>query len=223
MSTVIDISLKLDASYRHLTPDGVPNIQLEYELIKDYPGGAGQLVHAFHMRLHNGTHVDAPMHFVPGGATISDLPLETFGGEALLVDLTGVAKNAPILPADLEAALGGSSIEGARILLRTDWNHNYGREHYEAESPYLSRAGADWLAARHPLLVSYDYSHGKGDPDNDVPFYALQAFLKNGVATMGYVRNLDKIDPAKRVLLSAFPLAFQKVEASPVRAVVIQD
>ena len=99
MRKITDISLVLDASYVHQTPEGVKNVQLEFELIKDYPGGAGQQVRAVHMRLHHGTHVDAPMHFVSGGAAINAFPLETFCGPAVLVDLTPIADNEQIAQA----------------------------------------------------------------------------------------------------------------------------
>ncbi len=35
-----------------------------------------------------GTHVDAPAHFVPGGKTVDEMPLEKFiGGEAFVIDV----------------------------------------------------------------------------------------------------------------------------------------
>ena len=37
---------------------------------------------------HTGTHVDAPSHFVPGGASIDQVPLEVLWGPATLVDLS---------------------------------------------------------------------------------------------------------------------------------------
>jgi len=37
---------------------------------------------ALAMSVHSGTHVDAPFHFVPEGATIESLPLELFIGPA---------------------------------------------------------------------------------------------------------------------------------------------
>jgi arylformamidase len=36
------------------------------------------------MCVHNGTHVDAPMHFIDGGAGIGDLPLDAFYGECVV-------------------------------------------------------------------------------------------------------------------------------------------
>ncbi len=40
--------------------------------------------------VHIGTHIDAPRHFIPDGATVEELPPELFIGRALVVDLTGV-------------------------------------------------------------------------------------------------------------------------------------
>ena len=37
---------------------------------------------AFSMCAHNGTHVDAPYHFLHDGKTVAQLPLETFVGIA---------------------------------------------------------------------------------------------------------------------------------------------
>ena len=41
---------------------------------------------------HISTHVDAPFHFVPGAATIEEMPLEKYTGPALLLDLRNVAR-----------------------------------------------------------------------------------------------------------------------------------
>ena len=40
---------------------------------------------AFSMCAHNGTHVDAPAHFLPDSPTIEKIPLEKFVGQCLLV------------------------------------------------------------------------------------------------------------------------------------------
>lgn len=223
MRKIVDISLSLDGGYQHQTPEGVKNVQLEFELIKDYPGGQGQQVRAVRMRLHHGTHVDAPMHFVPGGGTIEKIPLETFYGDAMILDLTAIGQNQPILPAHIKAALGDRDLANARVLLRTDWNAHYGEPGYHEASPYISPAAVDWICGRKPLLVGYDYSHPKDAPDTPAPVYAVRTFLEHEIVPMGYIRNLDQVDATGPMTLSAFPLAFSGVEASPVRAVLIQD
>ena len=72
--TIVDISLELDPkSYSMRTPAGFKkDMQFEMEVLKEHdaPGGAGQIVRGVHMRLHAGSHVDAPEHNVRGGTQI---------------------------------------------------------------------------------------------------------------------------------------------------------
>ena len=88
---IIDISLELDPkNFGMRTPAGFKkDMQFEMEILKEHdaPGGAGQIVRGVHMRLHAGSHVDAPEHMVKGGKQIQDLPLETFAGDAVIADL----------------------------------------------------------------------------------------------------------------------------------------
>lgn len=220
---VIDISLDLGPGYLHNTPEGVKNVQLAFEMIKDYPGGLGQQVRAVSMRLHHGTHVDAPMHFVQGGKGISDFPLSTFCGPAVLVDLTAVGEDEAVSASLLEKQVAGREVEGQRVLLRTDWNKHYGEPDYDKRAPYIGPDAVDWLVERKPALVGYDYAHSKDAPDSPRTVYALRGFLENDIITMGYIRNLNLIDPDKDLTLVAVPLAFEGVEASPVRAVVLEQ
>ncbi|WP_344819518.1 cyclase family protein [Microbacterium soli] len=224
MKKVVNISLALGSDYLHNTPEGVKNVQMSFEIIKDYPGGVGQQVRAVTMRLHHGTHVDAPMHFVPGGKAIDDFPLETFVGEAVLADLTPyVGENEAVQPEHLQAALKGRSITGKRLLMRTDWNAHYGEPDYLERAPYIGPAAVDWVVSQRPVLVGYDYAHSKDAPDTPREVYALKSFLENDILTMGYIRNLDQLPADGKLTLVAAPLAFEQVEASPIRAVVIVE
>ena len=67
---IIDISLELDPkNFGMRTPAGFKkDMQFEMEILKEHdaPGGAGQIVRGVHMRLHAGSHVDAPEHNVRG-------------------------------------------------------------------------------------------------------------------------------------------------------------
>ena len=44
---------------------------------------------AFSMCAHNGTHVDAPFHFIQDGKTIEQIPLETWVGTCFVARCTG--------------------------------------------------------------------------------------------------------------------------------------
>src|SRR5947207_7397330 len=75
---IYDISLSLSANtVRWVTAQ-------PFELIerKRMSRGDTNNSSSMHTSVHAGTHVDAPFHFVPGGATIESLPLNIFMGPA---------------------------------------------------------------------------------------------------------------------------------------------
>ena len=36
---------------------------------------------------HTGTHIDSPLHFIPGGSTVSDMPLDATIGPARVIEI----------------------------------------------------------------------------------------------------------------------------------------
>lgn len=59
---------------------------------------------AFSMCAHNGTHVDAPLHFVDGGESIDRVELDRFIGYAYVA-----AHEGPVLATDAERILKAAS------------------------------------------------------------------------------------------------------------------
>src|SRR5215468_12304958 len=119
---IVDISLELDPkNFAMRTPAGFKkDMQFEMEVIKEHdaPGGAGQIVRGVHMRLHAGSHVDAPEHNVRGGTQIHELPLELFIGDAIIADLRGKLPGQAITADDLRKHAAGIK-RGDRLMLRT--------------------------------------------------------------------------------------------------------
>ena len=117
--TIVDISLELDPkNYSMRTPAGFKkDMQFEMEVLKEHdaPGGAGQIVRGVQMRLHAGSHIDAPEHNVVGGTQIHQIPLETFIGDAVVADLRHAVPGKPITASDLELAVGKSIRPGDRL------------------------------------------------------------------------------------------------------------
>jgi arylformamidase len=227
MAKMIDISLELDARNFHMrTPVGFKrDMQFEVEIIKDFDatGGAGQIVRGVHMRLHAGSHVDAPEHFVKGGKQIHELPLETFYGPAVIADVRHRMPGGGITAADLEKAAGADLKPGERLLLRTDCNVDYdGSMEWQKRSPHLTNDAIDWCLDRKVVIVGFDMYHGADAPDSPVVFNTSLRFQKAGVVTMPYLKNLGAIGK-KRVTLIALPLKMIGVEASPIRAVVLEE
>ncbi|HUZ74670.1 MAG TPA: cyclase family protein [Stellaceae bacterium] len=222
---IIDISLALDAgNYRMHTPAGFArDMQFAVEVLKEHdaPGGAGQIVRGVHMRLHAGSHVDAPEHMVKGGSQLHELALETFAGAGVVADLRHRVPGGGITAADLRAAVGTVIARGDRLLLRTDCNKDYFARDWARRSPYLTRDAVQWCIDQGVVLVGFDFYHGNDEPDSNVVFYTSRTLGEHGIVTMPYLDNLDAI-AAPRFTLIALPLKMIGVEASPVRAVVIE-
>lgn len=224
--TIVDISLELDPkNFGMRTPAGFTrDLQFAMEVLKEHdaPGGAGQIVRGVHMRLHAGSHVDAPEHNVPGGTQIHQLPLETFIGDAIVVDLRHKMPGKAITADDLEQAVGASVKRGDRVLLRTDHNNGYdgGSDKWMKASPYLTIGATEWLIGKGVIIVGYDFYHGNDEPDAPRVFHNSRTLSEHGVVTMPYLKNLDRIGK-ERFTLIAFPLNIIGAEASPVRAIAL--
>ena len=222
---VIDISLELDpGKFRMRTYAGFrKDMQFETEVIKDYAdGGLGQLVRGVHMRLHAGTHVDAPSHMTKGARDLHELPLEVFIGPAVVADVRHRGPKQAITPDDLENAVGAAFQPGDRLLLRTDNNESYdGSPEWMARAPYLSDEAVAWCAEHGASIVGFDFYHA-AEPVQDRGNCTTRKLLERGILTMPYLTNLGAITKP-RVTLIALPLKMTGVEASPLRAVILED
>ena len=106
------------------------------------------------MDVHVGTHVDAPAHFIEGGATLDAVGLDPFLGPAYVAEIDATDR---IDAAALEAAEIPDGTE--RLLLRTRnssddaYLHGPFREDFAA----LTAEGARWVVERGLALVGIDY------------------------------------------------------------------
>jgi arylformamidase len=155
---------------------------------------------------HTGTHVDPPAHFLPGGVTVDELPLDVLVGPAVVADLTGV-------PAIDPGALDGLDLPAStvRLLLKT------GREAgVSAVGGALTADGARWLVDRGVLLVGADTL--SVEPGTDAyPVHRL--LLGAGVVI---VEDLDLASVAAGPYqLVCLPLRIAGGDGAPARAVLI--
>src|SRR5438128_6964880 len=95
----------------HDSPNCPAHPPVKSEVIKDHPD-SGWRVELLTLASHTGSHVDAPLHKIAGGARLDDIPLEAWCGPAYVADFRGVAADAHItadmLKAKLPANLAGA-------------------------------------------------------------------------------------------------------------------
>lgn len=178
---------------------------------------------------HGFSHVDAAAHFVAGAPTIETTPLSQVVGACRVLDLSARPANAPIEPEHLAAADPGGK-EGEILLLAAHWNDR--RDHQDksfwTEAPWLTLESAQWLAARKPSAVAFDFPQdypirllleGKEVPKPEhVTHHVL---LSHGVTLIEYVCNTSRLS-APRNLFSAAPLLIPNADGAPARFYAIE-
>src|SRR5713101_6961056 len=80
----IDVTATLDPSR---TPVYEGDAPMKFDFLKDMRKGDKLTLSVYSMGAHSGTHIDAPMHFVAGGAPIDQVPLEPLIGPARVIDI----------------------------------------------------------------------------------------------------------------------------------------
>ena len=152
---------------------------------------------AFSMCAHNGTHIDAPFHFLPDGKTVEQLPLETFVGDCFVARHRG-----DVTAADAERILEKSG-GIARILIAGDVT--------------VTEEAAHIFAASGIRLLG---NEGQSVGPEDAPMAVHLALLKHGVALLEGIVLTDI--PEGRYFLSAAPLNLAGADGAPCRAFLVE-
>jgi len=151
---------------------------------------------SFAMCAHNGTHVDAPFHFLQNGKTVDQMDLTHFVGDCFVARHEG-----NVTATDAEDILKKAS--GAeRILIA-------GKATVTSEAAEVFAAGGIKLLGNEGQTVGPE----------DVPMQVHLILLRAGLALLeGIV--LDKV-PEGRYFLSAAPLNLAGADGAPCRAYLI--
>src|SRR4051794_16181377 len=106
----IDVTVPIHDGMVHWPGDAGVRVVRE----KDLARGDTVTVSRLELGAHTGTHVDAPMHFLPGGGGVDELDLAGLLGPARVVELPGV----PVITAKVVEGIAPRA--GERILFHTD-------------------------------------------------------------------------------------------------------
>jgi arylformamidase len=164
---------------------------------------------------HIGTHVDAPVHFVQGGAGVDSFNLDLLVGPARVVHaLEADALSASVLQA-LDIPPGTE-----RVLFRTRNSERWARGEEEFWTDYvgITDDGARWLIEQGVQLVGIDYL-------SVAPFDELVAPHRTLLgAGLIVVEGLDLSGVAAGVYqLVCLPLKVVGGDGAPARAILINE
>lgn len=113
----------------------------------------GMALSLFNLHSHVGTHLDAPSHFILGGRTIDEIPLDTLVGPAVAVAVSASAGEAINASALQDASSG--LLPGDALLIRTGWGPRFGEKGY-LDHPYLTSDAANWVVDQGVRMVGVD-------------------------------------------------------------------
>jgi arylformamidase len=182
------------------------------ETIADMAAGDHATVTRFSMGSHNGTHVDAPAHFVPGAATIEQLSPESLVGPAVVVEHTGPGD---ITAADLEAL--GVNGDHPRVLFKTANRRLWEDTSFRRDFVALAPSGAQRLIELGVRLVGIDYLSIEAYDAADHAVH--RSLLQAGVVILEGV-DLREV-PAGEYLLVCAPLKLAGAEGAPARVFLV--
>jgi arylformamidase len=202
---IYDISLNLSPSTVHWVTSQ------PFELIERKRTNRGDPNNSssMHTSVHAGTHVDAPFHFVPGGAAIDTLPLDVFMGPARVCAVDVATK---ITASDVV----GLNLKGERrVLFKTRNSSLLRKPAYDPSFVAFSVDAAKALVDEGVQLVGLDYL-SVARPDEQVPVH--RAFLDHGVVLLEGV-DLTAVEPGRYELI-CFPIKIAGSDGAPCRAVL---
>ena len=181
--------------------------------------------HALHMSEHSGTHFDAPAHFIPGGQTIDEVPLQRFFGRLVVIDARDVTPDSAVAPGLVTAfeALHGQVQPDDAVLFHFGWgrfwDHPTEADNFLSDWPGLSGEAADLLIGRRVRIVGSDAMSIDRFGSTDFP--AHRRLLAAGVLIGENFANLDLLPPICR--MTTLPLRIAGGTGSPLRAVAHID
>lgn len=171
---------------------------------------------------HTGTHVDAPSHFIPGGGTIDNIPLELLCGPAVLLDMGDYEEKQAFDTDFFVKHLEDGALP--RLVLRFNWSRHWGTLKYFTHNPFITENAAQWLIDRGVRMLGMDVpqvdspDHGRGC-NKDSPNHKIM--LGQGCYFVENLVNLEKIS-GKTFEWIVAPLRLQGGDGAPCRSVAIE-
>jgi arylformamidase len=168
--------------------------------------GAAVTVSAITTSPHNGTHADAPCHFLLGAAGIGEVPVEKYVGPCRVVERIG---DGPLTVKDVAK---WRVRRGDRILVRT--RRRVDPTVFPAAFAHLTGESAAALKG----IALFGIDTPSVDHRDSKTMDAHKALLSGGAAILENL-DLSKVKPG-RYRLIAPPAKYRGLDAAPVRALL---
>jgi arylformamidase len=206
MTKIIDITVPLSAGLARYPDDPAFELVATSRMSEGAPYNGTRLA----MGVHYGTHVDAPRHFLDGGATVDAIPLEILVGKARVLDLQA---GECIERADLEVL---DLHDDIRVLIKTRMSGQMRGRALREDNVYLSQAAARYVVQAGIKLVGVDYL--SVDRIGQAGYPAHRELLGAGMVVLEGL-DLSDVAPGEYELI-CLPLLLAGGDGAPARAIL---
>lgn len=166
----------------------------------------GYTNHQLTSGMHTGTHIDAPLHFIPEGKKISEISIDRFYGPGKIIDVRGQDE------IDVSVLKNVSIDSGDIVIFFTGHDALYGNGAYFENQPVLTAVLAQKLVDLGVKMVGIDAP----GPDK-YPFSLHTLLLRHEILILEDLTNLESL-LNNEFELFAFPIKFD-ADAAFVRTV----
>lgn len=206
MGEWLDVTRPIRTGMPHWPGD--PDVVVER--ILDLERGDSCNVSRLELCTHSGTHMDAPLHYIPNGLPIDQFPPEVAIGPARVLQIADpeCVREEDLRRFEIHA--------GERVLFRTKSSELNFDQPFREDFVYISAGAAEYLAARRVLLVGVDYMSVGGYHKDGIETH--QALLG---ANIWLVENLDlQKTPEGEYEMICLPLRIAGGDGAPCRVLL---
>ena len=207
---ILDLTVPIGPDMAVYPGDPHPEQRLVSDLARGDPVTASVLT----LGAHVGTHVDLPAHFIRGGKTLGDYPIDAFVGPAHVLDLTDVAHAVD------RSRLAGETIPEDRHLLLKTRNSSFVQDAaFREDYVFLDPSATAHLLAANPRSIGIDYY--SLDPAGSDGFPSHRLCAARGLPVFVCL-DLSAVTPGS-FGFAGLPLNLARLEGAPVRAMLWRE
>ncbi len=178
---------------------------------------------ALDLTSHLGTHCECPYHHFENGKSVGELPLNTFMGRAIYVNIDFLEPNSHITSADLDRACGTRIKEGDIVLLDSPYKiapFTPMTNTPEDKRLFIGEDSARWLRNHKVKCVGFGDGVSIENCNEDVkPFHDI--LMEADIVFLEVLKNLECLK-TDTFFMSYAALPIVGADSCPVRAYAIE-
>ncbi len=170
---------------------------------------------------HVSTHIDAPYHTLPNGATVDEIPLEKLCGAAKVLKISSKDYYNPIDVVDLKC-FSDEINSFKKIVINTNWaQKTWGTDEYFIKGPFFTREASNFLARFDLDMIAIDFPNVDSPEDTKAgkqnPNHAI--LLSKNIILLENIINLNNL-PRSEGKIYCLPIKLVKGDGCPCRVIM---